>query len=775
MIRYLFQLSLKMLWHKKTKMIFTSLAVAMGISLLVSMIVLYDKMDQSVRQSIKERYGDVEMLVGYRSNKMLDGEQIRKIQAIEGIKSSAVNFVNPHNFTTAYDGRYNGNYYVGVDNQPMSKVYNRIQYDLKENEVVLSEKLANELGVRIGEAVDIPFPSGQTLPRIVKDIIPNMSSSSPINHVIFHLGSIQSALGLGQQANLLLLDLEDGMDTNQLAILLKSEIDESLDIDIVSEYDAVKANIQSLAMIGIVLGSLAMVTCGLFVMSNIQLSIWQRQKELATLRAIGATNKALIYLVLFEAVIIQTIGIIIGFGAGILFSNLFAQTVSKWLQLEHLASSDLPLLTIFIVCASSWLLLLIVSLFPTFKVSKMLLMQVTQEKKSKRWGVSYIIVPLLKVIGTFALRFRMRLTYLAAHNLIAQRKQKLGVILLLSSTLSLIIVGSSILNMIKYGAESTVKEQYITDLLLKSKSAMQSSLPYQIVEDIENIKDIQSAVPYSVFYGGWMDSVYMNYFVSDIGKMIDNGMIERIDIENKAETILIPEEYATEIGLQTGNTITIRDDHTDELAEFTVVTIQKIPGWILQDKMIIDHTSSLLKKKDIRVYSVLITVEPGQLAMAEQGLSDLHVQYPEIAWGSLDSELRNVDKQVNQRFGIVWAVLAMLIMISIFGSINTFSAVIHHYRREYAILRAIHLTPSGLMKLIVMQGLLISLLAILIGSSSGIILAYILAALLGVDYEMKWSSLIIVMLIVICIGLFVSGAFAYRLSSKRITEELAID
>ncbi|MFJ7932656.1 FtsX-like permease family protein [Peribacillus sp. NPDC096448] len=130
---------------------------------------------------------------------------------------------------------------------------------------------------------------------------------------------------------------------------------------------------------------------------------------------------------------------------------------------------------------------------------------------------------------------------------------------------------------------------------------------------------------------------------------------------------------------------------------------------------------------------------------------------------------------MNQQFTILWAVLAVVSLIGCFGIVNTLSASIHAQRREYAILRTVRITPYELNKIIVLQGVLFSSIATIIGTVTGILMTYGFSVALDAKFIISWNTLIILACSVLIISFVVSIPFAKHLGKKSITAELIIE
>lgn len=855
----LFNLAMKVLVAKKQRLLFTCIGIAFGIGLLISMSILYEKMDQALNEEIKQQYGAAELRIGFRNARLLDQNQIKNTQSLPGLNDSAVILVNPQQFTKEYNGSWNGIYYVGLDNSSLSKELYNNRKDLDQNEVAISEKLAKKLKAQVSEEVNIPFPSGKTVERVVKEIIPSPDAPGAPELAVFNLSSLQKTFELNNQANLLLLDLNDKINQKEFAKVLKKEIAPDLDIDVVAEFDDVKENIRNMKFIGFGVGLLVLILSGLYFLSNFQLSIRQREKELAILRAIGANRIQIFKLVINEAIILNTIGTILGMALGILLAQQLSHYVANLLNVS-LVSSDIDWPPVVAISIVGWLFMILSVLLAAWRTVKIAPIQAMRENeirdyKPSKWqstvtilllflGIGMLltgmILPnegsgglnaflgllggLFTILGCFTgaiygipiiaaglhpimKKLAGKESFIAFKNFTSQRKQNTMIVVLLSASIMLSIIVPSILTMLKSGMEQNAHRQYVTDIVVSSDRFMESTIPYEFTKIVGSLDGVKAVIPLSILDSArivdydfsrstpeWLEknsdvsfgtygikqSDYLSFMYTDLQKMSENGIIPYISVDY-SNAVVFSKSYADNLGVKTGDKITIKHfpHNGDQKVNITLTVasiVNFIPGDGTDGNVLIDRSNPYLKtNKELPLRTIFLDIDKTKQKEVLTGLINLQRDYPEISWGDLQTELNNIHQQMNQRFTILWAVLAVVSLIGCFGIVNTLSASIHAQRREYAILRAVRITPYELNKIIVLQGVLFSSIATIIGTVTGILMTYGFSVALDAKFIISWNTLIIIACSVLIISFVVSIPFAKRLGKKSITAELIIE
>lgn len=174
------------------------------------------------------------------------------------------------------------------------------------------------------------------------------------------------------------------------------------------------------------------------------------------------------------------------------------------------------------------------------------------------------------------------------------------------------------------------------------------------------------------------------------------------------------------------------------------------------DLLVGDNNSTIVKEK--------IT----QICGAYLGSEDFSI------WSLLDD--KNNDALMQKAISI--AVYAVAILIGIIGIINAFSTISNNlkiHKREYALLRSVGITPAGLNKILILEGLSFALKPLIISIPC---ILLICGFMLNIT-KTTWSEFLSVfqsgVTIVYTICVFAAIILAYWLSSRNIKQENIID
>jgi putative ABC transport system permease protein len=866
----LFLIAVKMLFVKKWRTLFSLLGAVFGIGLLAAMLVLYGKMDKALEEQFIERYGNSDMLAGYRHDRLImSPELVQKVISTEGIAEHGVILVNPHQYKKEYDGPTNGMYYVGADNSSQSKLFYKFHADLGKGEAAVSERLAKRLNLKVGDTAEIPFPSGKTELWKIVEILPDRvaATSAVPDMVIFNLESLQEQFGLQGQANLVLIKLQPGVDKFRMNNQLK-QVASDLDVDLMEGLDEAKEMISFLKGIGYALGMLALIASALFVLSNFQISVQERVRELAALRAIGASPGQVFRLVLLEASWIGGIGAAAGLALGVLIANLSSGWISGMLGVQ-MADAPLPWPGLMLIAAFGWLFFVLLSLIPARKTTKILPVQAARESAFERGtkreqkvsfrgmlvflaigaacfvigslgkegssmralfsvlgglsavigvfaGVPSLIPPLLQVFSPLMEKVGGRQSFVAVKNLIAERRMSTLTILVITIGITLSVSVTTVLNIVYESSMENLRKTYITDFLVSSSRSYNTELPIGIVEEIEAIPGVKWAVAtsrgdrmqlidydFSRAQEKWLNDhmeptpssqvpqrELVSYRKTDLQKMVDVGLIPPIQGDLTSAAVL-PKAYAEGIGVNIGDTlqaaVTVYNRQgqrvRDNVYTFTVAAIvEELPGQPYSDAlMFVDrshpvHSAQGDRNLENYAHTVLVEIDGAKREEAVQGLKSLEGKYAEFRYTDLDTEMRKQERGFAMERSILWSVVCTVMLVGVLGMINTLSASLQSKQREFAILRAISVTPLQMVKMVLTQSFLFALLAVVFGLvTAALMVAGFTRALAIEELFLPWGTIFSVSIAVFALTTLVSLPLSIRMGSRTVTRALSVE
>ena len=161
----------------------------------------------------------------------------------------------------------------------------------------------------------------------------------------------------------------------------------------------------------------------------------------------------------------------------------------------------------------------------------------------------------------------------------------------------------------------------------------------------------------------------------------------------------------------------------------------------------------------------LVGTDPGanQAAVKQQISTLLDQRYPEAEVLTNQEFKDNIAGQVNQLLGLIYALLALAIIVSLFGIVNTLVLSISERTRELGMLRAIGTSRKQVKRVIRWEAVITAL----IGGVLGVVMGVVLAVLFTRPLDDFTLSIPVVSLIIVLILAGLAGVGAAVLPARR--------
>ena len=174
----------------------------------------------------------------------------------------------------------------------------------------------------------------------------------------------------------------------------------------------------------------------------------------------------------------------------------------------------------------------------------------------------------------------------------------------------------------------------------------------------------------------------------------------------------------------------------------------------------------------------LVGTDPGadQAAVKKQISSILDQRYPEAEVLTNQEFKDDIAGQVNQLLGLIYALLALAIIVSLFGIVNTLVLSISERTRELGMLRAIGTSRKQVKRVIRWEAVITALIGGVLGVVMGVVLAILFTRPLD-DFTLSIPvpSLIVVLILAGLAGVGAAVLPARRASKLDVLEALAYE
>ncbi|HYH89918.1 MAG TPA: FtsX-like permease family protein [Solirubrobacteraceae bacterium] len=180
-----------------------------------------------------------------------------------------------------------------------------------------------------------------------------------------------------------------------------------------------------------------------------------------------------------------------------------------------------------------------------------------------------------------------------------------------------------------------------------------------------------------------------------------------------------------------------------------------------------------------RVSSVLVKTDQGaSVPTVQRGVTRALAAFPEARARS-QQELKdeNAD-QVNQLLGLFYALLAMSVIISAFGIVNTLTLSIFERTRELGLLRAVGMTRRDVRRMVRYESVITAVFGALLGLVLGVFFAFVVIQALsgeGIAFSLPIGQIVSLLIFAIVVGVVAAIIPARRASRLDVLKAIAYE
>jgi putative ABC transport system permease protein len=176
-------------------------------------------------------------------------------------------------------------------------------------------------------------------------------------------------------------------------------------------------------------------------------------------------------------------------------------------------------------------------------------------------------------------------------------------------------------------------------------------------------------------------------------------------------------------------------------------------------------------------YLDFIKLAPGADADEVQGalVKAMDRDFPVIEVRNQQELKENQEEQINQLLGLIYALLALAVIVSLFGIANTLALSIHERRRELGMLRAIGMSRRQVRTMIRYEAVITALIGAILGMVIGLVFAALIAQPLkdeGFALSYPVGQLVVLLIFAAFAGVLAAIGPARRASRLDVLESL---
>lgn len=706
-----------------------------------------------------------------------------------------------------------------------------------EQEVALEESAAKRLGVTTGKKLKI-YVSSEGKTATVSGIyrFPN-----PVAFTNYVFVDADGFVPLTQKppplaTNAIGITAEKGVSSQKLRTALNNEFSKTAEVMSQSEYNdeinaAANSSLDFVNVFLLVFAAIALFV-GTFIITNtFQMMVRAEQSQFAMLRAIGASGGQVFSIVALQGLLVGILGSAIGVGAGYLLTRLVSWGLAKAgfeaLQISWSWSISLLALAVGIIVT------VIGSLWParsaalTPPVEAMRQNTQTQKPvwpraiigalvlalavgllawassdsgKNGLWlgiGAALFLLAMLILVTPLSaaiIRVLAGLIWwlrpharLAMRTLTANLRQTANTAAALMIGVALVAVGATLAASTKASTESVIDEKINTDLVVSTEPTVVSLSPSLLNEaaQVSGVKQVDLMTGIGLFRitvpGKKPEQTMMQVTYPQFNRYIKVTPISGSTADYFSQSLetpraIVSRAWAKSRGLVPGDKIEISGIHGQEIVTIAATIDTEL---IFLDVMVPRSLATKLgaEAADITTSASIELEDGADLDKVQREVQKVVSNNPFMVVQTHQEAADRVATTVDQVLSVLYALLALSLIIAALGIMNTLSLSVQQRFRELGLIRTVGLSSLGLSLMITVESVLITLAGTLLGIGGGTALAVFVCRYLsdrGISIiEVPWASLGLICLLAVLVGTIAALAPARRARRLPVLEAIS--
>jgi putative ABC transport system permease protein len=842
----MFRATVKALTARKLRLMMSALAVVLGVAFVVGAFVLTDSLGRtftdlfsSVNKNIAVDVRGTEITPGSGNS---DGggrhdvpaSTIATVQGVDGVAEVQGNVVNAQFNQVSVLGKdgkaltTNGAPIIAGNWIDSAKLNQQRVVDgtapRGPTEVVLDGRLAEKAGVSVGDSTTVFLPTGQQRVKVVGlvEYADGKDSLGGESYVYFTTAAAQKLLHVDGYSDLLVA-ANDGVSQDQLRSRIASALPSSTEAitgkQLADEQASdIQQGLSFLNTFLLVFAAVALFVGAFIIFNTFSILVAQRTRELALMRALGASKGQVTRSVLLEAVVVGGIASAIGLGAGVgvaiglqaLFGAFGAGLPS--------ASPVIELRTVIAAFAVGIIITAVAALMPARRAAKVPPVAAMRDAATADrplvkqtiagatlavagavamtfgltgsglaiLGIGTVLAflgvallsPLVSrpVTGAVGLLFQRRLPgRLGRQNSLRNPRRTAATAAALMIGLALVaavgVLGSSLKDSVRKIASDAIGADYI----VSPTAVGMDQAAFKAVQGTPGVGEVTGLRGGDATIAG-ADEFPTSLNRAALGTTVDLSMKSGKAADLGPGSALISDDVADDKHLSVGSTVPVtwEDGQKGTL---------KVAGVYLSNQLIGDYLvddSAAVHFKQQLYFAALVKAADGTDAGALRGpLDQALASYPNLQVQNESEFVGDATKQIDQLVQFFQLLLALSVGIAILGIVNTLALSVLERTRELGLLRAVGMSRRQVKRMVRVESVLVAVFGGLLGLAVGVIFGAALQRALvsqGVtELSFPIPQLALYLLLAAVAGVLAAWLPARRASKLNVLQAVAAD
>jgi len=847
-------LALRSMAQRKLRTALTAVAIVLGVAMIAGTYVQTDQISSAFEQIEQTANEGVDVVITRReafsgdfaAPEPLEYDTFRAVHRVEGIDRIAGELWEAGSLVV--DGKtIQSDFAPSAVISDVPEPFNafrpvRGRLPAAAREVAVNSKLAEDEQLRLGQRVGVTTRTGIQRVRVVGVVdYGDVASIGGATLIVARLQDMQGWFQRRGEVTRVLVSGVPDVSPDKLATRLRAVLGENLEVKTGAQTaadDAAEINAQIggfLTPALLAFAGAALLVGAFIIFNTFSITVAQRTREFALMRALGATRRQVLGAVTAEALAVGVAASIAGLFLGLAFARgLGALFDAAGMGIPR-GAMDLAPRTIVVALSVGIGVTLVAAIIPAVRATRVSPVAAMRDEApavrprfarlrhtatvlvalaglvlvlqgllgggtaTARLGAMgagtllvfvgvaasarYVVQPLAALVGWPLQRLHDTTGELARENASRNPGRTAVTAAALMVGLGLVVFVAVFAQGLKDTIDGGIEDRLSGELIVSSDAV--TPLPAGASARITHVPQVDASSPQ------YIDRVQVDGRPANATTDVLNGVEpaawplvydfewlgEEVDVSTLGSAnALIEEQFGKEHGITVGDTFSV-ETPTGRTASFRAAGRYRDPA-ILQG-MIIDAHEFLAISAARDPFSFLISVrDDGETAVAEAkaDVTRALAGFPtaEVRTGG---EYRDwIAGRVDQIIYLLYALLAMSLVISLFGIANSLFLSIHERTREIGMLRAVGATARQVRQIIRYESVITAVIGGLLGTVIGVLFAWLATFALedlGVGFSVPVRQLIGLLVLAVVVGLIGAVVPARRASRLNVLDAIS--
>lgn len=652
---------------------------------------------------------------------------------------------------------------------------------------------------------------------------------------LFDLAAAQDLIAEPGKFDAIATTAAEGVSQEQLAQNLEGALADQSGVEVLTgaeiteeTQDAVGSQLGFFTTFLLTFAVVALIVGAFVIYNTFGILVAQRGRELALLRAIGASRSQVLRSVLFEALFVGLVGSVLGLGLGI----ALATGLRAVLNGAGLGIPDASLVvtggTILVGFLLGMVVTTFAAVFPALRAARVPPIAALRDVSVDHSGQSRVRVlagllitvvgalllaqglfgggdnalyavglgaglvflgvtvlgpiiapPVTRLIGAPVARFRGMTGRLARENTLRNPKRT-------ASTAAALMIGVGLVGLITIVAASVtqsineiIDDQFTGDFVIDSGAFGFGGLSPDLADQLNEVPEVQAATGIRLGFGridGFGNAI-LGVDPATAFEIVDVGVIAGDPQNLDVDGIAVHDEQAREQGLSVGDPleVTFAETGAQDMTVEVIYTEDQLAGRYMIGREA--YEANIADQFDFQVFI---------LKADDVGFDEARTAIEEVAAPFANAEVQDLNEykqtqtdQINQFVAIVYVLLLLAVIIALFGIGNTLALSIIERTHELGLLRAVGMTRRQLRSTVRWEAVLTSVFGTLLGLAIGLFFGWAIVEALKDEgltaFTVPVGQLVVIVVIAALAGVVAAVLPAWRASKLDILEAISTE